>query len=213
MPRRTGLSAQIVARAALRLLDDEGLDGVTMRRLADALGVSPMTLYTYVTDHDALLDEVAQLVYAQIDAPGGTAGPRETLRTLMHSVRSVLLAHPHALALVAKYPPRTLEALAFVNAGYRALRIAGVPPLDVVRAYRTLAAYSLGTATIEINRYFGAGAATGAAAPSVDAETLRRHLPYVAEAGPLLAGLDDATEFDHGLDLTLDGFLHRHVLG
>ncbi len=211
MPKRTGLTEQVVARAALDLLDEQGPEGLTMRGLAGHLGVSPMTLYSYVADRDALLDAVAQLVYGLVEVPDGTAGPRETLRSLMHSVRRVLLAHPHALALVASYPPRTLDALAFVNAGYGALRRAGVPALDVVRNYRALAAYSLGTATVELNRYFGAGVASGVAAPTVDQETLRRHLPYVAEVGPLLAELDDEAEFDYGLDLTLDGFLHRHV--
>jgi hypothetical protein len=50
-------------------------------------------------------------------------------------------------------------------------------------------------------------------APGVDEETLRRHLPFVAEAGPLLAELDDADEFDHGLEITLDGFLRRQLPG
>jgi AcrR family transcriptional regulator len=211
MPKRTGLTERILARAALAMLDEDGLEGVTMRKLAAALDVSPMTLYSYVADREALLDAIAQLVYAQIDAPDGADGPRETLRALMRSVRRVLLAHPNALPLVAKYPPHTLDALAFVNAGYRALRLAGVPPLDVARSYRALAAYSLGTAAVEHNRYFAEGAATGAGTSPVDEDTLRRHLPYVAEMGPLLTQLDDEAEFDYGLDLTLDGFLHRHL--
>jgi AcrR family transcriptional regulator len=211
MPKRTGLTERIVTRTALAILDADGPEGVTMRKLAAALEVSPMTLYSHIDDREALLDAVAQLVYTQIDAPDGSAGPRETLRALMHSVRRVLLAHPHALPLVAKYPPRTLDALAFVNAGYRALRAAGVPPHDVVRCSRALAAYSLGTATVEQNRCFGGGPMTGAGAPAVDEDTLRRHLPYVAEIGPLQTELDDEAEFDYGLDLTLDGFLHRHL--
>ena len=141
MPKRTGLTVHAVAAAALALLDAEGLDGVTMRRVAAALDVSPMTLYSYVADREALLDEVAQLVYTQITPPTGSAGPRETLHELMHSVRDVLLTHPHALGLVSQYPPRTLEGLAFVESGYAALRRAGVPPLDVARSYRALAAY------------------------------------------------------------------------
>ena len=211
MPRRTGLSERLIARTALARLDAEGLEGLTMRGVAADLGVSPMTLYSYVTDRDALLEAVTQIVYAEIEAPDGTAGPRESLRALMRSVRRVLLAHPHALGLVARHPPRTLDALAFVDAGYRALRMAGVPALEVARSYRALAAYSLGTATVEINRYFDPGRPVSTPAPPVDEDTLRRHLPFVAEVGPLLAELDDEVEFDYGLDLTLDGFLHRHL--
>jgi AcrR family transcriptional regulator len=203
-PKRTGLTTDAIAHAALALLDADGPDGVTMRRVAAELGVAPMTLYSYVADRDALLDEVAQLVYTLIDAPDGTGTPRAELEQLMRAVRAVLVAHPHALPLVSLYPPRTLDALAFVNAGYRALRQAGVPQLDVARAYRALAAYSLGTATVELTRYFGQ-------VRGPDPTELQRQLPYVAEVAPLLAGLDDAAEFDYGLGLTLDGFLHRHL--
>jgi AcrR family transcriptional regulator len=210
VPKRTGLTTRAVARAALELLDDEGLDAVTMRRVAAALDVSPMTLYSYVADHDALLDEAAQLLYAGIAAPEPGLPPRESLRALMHNVRRTLLAHPGALPLVSTYPPRTLEALAFVDAGYRALRGAGVPALDVVSAYRALAAYSLGTATVELHRYFAGAPARGALPDPV---TLKRERPYVAELSPLLEHLDDDAEFDYGLDLTLDGFLARYLPG
>jgi AcrR family transcriptional regulator len=210
VPKRTGLTTHAVAQAALDLLDAEGLEAVTMRRVAGALDVSPMTLYSYVADREALLDEVAQLVYTGITPPGPGLPPRESLRALMHSVRRTLLVHPGALPLVSTYPPRTLAALAFVESGYRALRSAGVPALDVVSAYRALAAYSLGTATVELNRYFAGAPARG---PLPDPETLRRERPYVAELSPLLEHLDDDAEFDYGLDLTLDGFLHRHLPG
>lgn len=211
MPKRTGLTEQIVARAALDLLDREGLDGLTMRRLAAELEVSPMTLYSYVADREALLDTVAQTLYAQVDVPAADAGPREALRELMRAVRRVLLAHPQALALVATHPPRTLEALAFVNAGYGALRRAGVPAREVARSYRALAAYSLGTATIEVNDYFDAGDPPARGPTPPDEDTLHRLLPYVDEVAPLLGRLDDEAEFDYGLDLTLDELLRRHM--
>ena len=213
MPKRTGLSEDAVARRALALIDAEGIDGLSMRKLAGELGVSTMTLYSYFPDRAALLDGVAQVVYAQIDAPEDAGGPRETLRVLMRAVRRVLLAHPHALPLIAEHAPRTLEALAFVNAGFRALRRAGVAPLDTARAYRALAAYSLGTAQVEIHHYFRAGEGPAAGPPepgAPSAEAVGKLLPYLAEVGPLLGELDDADEFDYGLDLTLDGFMGRH---
>lgn len=214
MPKRTGLTEQSVAEHALAIVDADGVDGLSMRKLAATLDVSPMTLYSYVADRDALLDLVAQLVYSRIAVPADTGDPRQTLRALMHAVRRVLLAHPNTLPLVAQHPPRTLAALGFVNAGYRALRQDGVAPLDTARAYRALAAYSLGTATVEVNRYFGPDRTT----PPDDhtaalVRELPQQLPYVAEVGPLLDDLDDTAEFDYGLDLTLDGFMHRHRPG
>lgn len=212
MPKRTGLTTPAVARAALSLLDAEGLESVTMRRVAAALDVSPMTLYPYVGDREGLLDEVAQLVYAEMVAPEDGDGPREALHALMREVRRVLLAHPHALPLVARYRPRTIEALAFVEAGHRALRRTGVPALDVARCYRALAAYSIGTATVEISGYFDPARAPGGRPPPDPDEVAARY-PHVAEVAPLVPGLDDADEFDYGLDLTLDGFLARHRAG
>lgn len=211
MPKRTGLTTDAVARAGLALLDAEGVEGVTMRRVAAELRVSAMTLYTYVEGHEALLDEVVQLVYAEIPPPDPAAEPRTALRELMHASRRVLLSHPYAVPLIALHPPRTPAALAYLEGGYRALREAGVPPLEVARSYRALTAYSIGTALVELSRYFPRHPITAATEP--DLAALADRYPHVAEVGPLLAGLDDVAEFDYGLDLTLDGFLDRHRPG
>jgi AcrR family transcriptional regulator len=208
MPKRTGLTAPAVARAGLALLDTEGVEAVTMRRVAAELGVSAMTLYSYVEGHDGLIDAVVQLVYAEIPPPDPDAEPRAALRELMHASRKVLLAHPHAVPLIALHPPRTPEAMVYLEGGYRALLRAGVPPLEVARCYRALTAYSIGTAVVELSRYFPRHPAAGAA--ELDLATLGR-FPNVAEVGPRLAELDDVAEFDHGLDLTIDGFLDRYL--
>ncbi|MGH3332660.1 MAG: TetR/AcrR family transcriptional regulator [Nocardioidaceae bacterium] len=210
MPKRTGLTERGITERALEMVDRDGIDGLSMRKLAGLLDVSPMTLYTYFADREALLEAVTQLIYAKIDAPENSGGSRDTVRRLMHSVRNVLLAHPNALPLIPLHPPRTLEALVFVNAGHRALREAGVGPLDTARAYRALAAYSIGTASVEVSRYFAAREADSSAYPSVAAADLERLLPHVAEVAPLLGLLDDTAEFDYGLDLTLDGVMQRH---
>lgn len=208
MPKRTGLTVEAVARAGLALLDAEGIEAVTMRRVAAELEVSAMTLYSYVHGHDALVGEVVQLVYAEIPPPDPDAEPRAALRELMHASRRVLLAHPHVVPLIALHPPRMPNALAYLEGGYRALRKAGCPPLEVARAYRALTAYSIGTAVVELSRYFPRHPVSD---PSPeDLEALAERYPHVAEVGPRLAELDDAAEFDYGLDLTLDGFLARH---
>ena len=209
MPKRTGLTAVTITARALEMVDRDGLDGLTMRGLAGELGVSAMALYSYFPDRDSLLESVAQRLYELIPTPPQTGDPRRTLHALMHSVRQVLLAHPNGLPLVATYPPRTTAALRFVDVGYGALREAGVPARDTARAYRALAAYSLGTAVVEINRYFQPPAGESRF-QSPDPDELAAELPFVPEVAPHLEDLDDETEFDYGLDLTLDGFLLRH---
>jgi AcrR family transcriptional regulator len=167
-----------------------------------------MALYTYFADRDALLDAMTQLLYAQVDAPSDDAlGPEDTVRHIMRSVRGVILAHPNAVTLFNKYPPRTLDALAFVEAGYRSFRRTGIDGRAAARAYRALVAYSIGTAEVEINRYFAHRPAANPPAESVGVPTLARHLPNVADVAPLLDQLDDAEEFEYGLNLIVDGFM------
>ena len=210
MPARTGLTERRVAERALELVDADGLESLSMRKLAGSLGASPMALYTYFPDRDALLEAVAQLLYAEIDAPSDQGlGPAGTVRAVMRSVRTVLRRHPHAIALIVKYPPRTIDALAFVESGYRSFRRAGISAEETARCYRALVAYSLGTAQVEASAYFAQHPAARLPAGSLDAPTLHRHLPNLAEGGPMLDGQDDAAEFEYGLDLILDGFLRR----
>lgn len=145
---------------------------------------------------------VFAMLYAEIAAPTDDAlDAADTVRQIMRSVRDVFLRHPNTVSLIAKHPPRTLDALAFVEAGHRALRRAGIDPQATARGYRTLAAYSIGTAKVEINGYFRQAPTATASADSLDAPTLVRHLPHVAQIGPLLGAHDDTEEFDAGLNL------------
>lgn len=204
MPNR-GMSDRRIAESALALVDEEGVEGLSMRKLAQRLGVAPMSLYTYFSDREAVLDAVAQLLLAEVEAPEGLDW-RETIRRIMRSVREVGLRHPRAAPLINRFPPRTPDAFAFVEAGFRAFRHAGFDDESTARCYRALAVYSMGSFDVELSRYFAIHPAGGPASGSLDAPTLEKHLPSVARIGPLLAGQDDADEFEYGLGLLLDGF-------
>jgi AcrR family transcriptional regulator len=205
MPNR-GLTERRIAGAALALVDAEGVDGLSMRKLAQRVGVAPMSLYTYFGDREAVLEAVAQLLLAEIEVPDEDLDWRETIRQIMRSVREVGLRHPNAAPLINRFPPRTPDALAFVEAGFRAFRRAGFDDRSTARCYRALAVYSMGSFDVEFSHYFAAHPAAGAAEGSLDAPTLDRHLPHVAAIGPRLAGQDDAAEFEYGLELLLAGF-------
>lgn len=204
MPER--LSERRIAQVALDLVDVEGVEGLSMRKLAQRLGTSPMSMYTYFADRDAVLEAVTQLVLAEVDMPPDDVDWRETVSRIMRSVREVGLRHPHATPLIARFPPRTLDALAFVEAGFRALRRAGFDDRSAARCYRALVVYSLGSFDVERNDYFGMHPAGRPADGSMDFPTVERHLPLLAEVGPELAGQDDAAEFEYGLNLLLTGF-------
>ena len=94
------LSQRVIADAALAAIDANGVDALSMRRLAQDLGTSAMSLYTYFADKDALLDAVAQLLLAEVDTPPEDVHWRDAMRFIMRSVRHVAMRHPNAARLI-----------------------------------------------------------------------------------------------------------------
>lgn len=201
----SGLNDRRIAEAALGLIDEQGLDGLSMRKLAQRLGAAPMSLYTHVADRQALLEAVAQLLLAEIEAPEDLDW-RQTVRVIMRSTRAVGLRHPNAAPLLSRFAPRTVDALAFVEAGFRAFRRAGFDDVSTARCYRALAAYSLGALDVELRRYFAGHPLGPADDTPLEGPTAARHLPTLVAVRPALAGQDDAAEFEYGLELLLSGF-------
>ncbi|MEV6033398.1 TetR/AcrR family transcriptional regulator [Nonomuraea sp. NPDC052116] len=105
-PRQT-LSPHRIATAAVGVADAEGLDAITMRRLATELGVAPMAAYRYVSGKDELLELMADHVYGELELPGETAGWRETLREIAVRTRELVLKH----LWLAQLPPSALLAV------------------------------------------------------------------------------------------------------
>jgi AcrR family transcriptional regulator len=200
------LTERRIAEAALDLVDADGVDGLTMRKLAQRLGVSAMALYTYFPDREAVLEAVTQLVLTEVEIPAEDLDWRETIRHLMRSIRRVGLRHPNAAPLINRFPPRTVDALAFVEVAFRAFRRAGFDDRSTVRCYRALAVYSMGTFDVELSHYFAQHPAAQVVGGSLDTPTAVRLLPHVASIAPLLADQDDEEAFEYGLELLLDGF-------
>ncbi|WP_306214168.1 TetR/AcrR family transcriptional regulator [Actinoplanes sp. RD1] len=104
--RKPGLTVGRVVGTAIALADAEGLDAVSMRRVAQELGVVPMTLYTYVPDKAALLDLMLDALYLQMSRsePGG-AEWRDRARAVAHDNRVLFDTHPWAAELSSSRPP------------------------------------------------------------------------------------------------------------
>jgi len=103
---RPGLSPERIVREAIALADRDGLEAVTMRRLAEALGVGPMALYTYVPGKAELLDLMLDRAYAEMErtAPAGD-GWRDRLTAVARDNRALFEAHPWAAAVSTARPP------------------------------------------------------------------------------------------------------------
>ncbi len=206
---REQLTERGIAAAALALIDEEGIDNLSMRKLAQRIGVTSMSIYTYFADKEALLSGVAQLIYSEVEAPNDESLDwRDVVRSIMWSYREVCHNHRNAASLTIRFAPSTPDALAFVEAGFRALRRAGFDDESIARSYRALAAYSFGTLEIELNNYYGTAGEHETTAPlgSLHAVTVSKHLPTVTEVSPILTEHDDAAEFEYGLELILTGF-------
>jgi AcrR family transcriptional regulator len=200
---RRGLSAERVAEAALSFIERNGLEALSMRRLADELGVGTMTLYGYFRDKDQLLDAVVDAAAEQLEVPDGGGSWKSQIRSLMEEIRRVLGEHPLGVLLRQRRPMWSPGALRVSEAGIRALREAGFSKADAARAYRSLFNYTFGFAAFspyevptELRR----------SALSALAALPREEYPWQTESAPELAdaiGGDD--QFRYGLDLLLDG--------
>ncbi|GAA0803047.1 TetR/AcrR family transcriptional regulator [Spirilliplanes yamanashiensis] len=196
-PRRALLSRQRIVDAAAALVDAEGLDAVSIRRLAAELGVQGPSLYNHFATKDDILDAVADAVVATVDVSAfETCDWREALRRWGHSYRAALAAHPNIVPYLARGPGRRPGALAMADAVYGGLVRAGWPPARATHIGALMRYLVTGSA-------LGSFAAGFAEDPAVYAE----QYPHLSQAH-LLAGHRhsvDSGAFDLGLDLLIDG--------
>ncbi len=149
-PRKPLLSRERIVTTALALVDAEGLQAVSTRRLAAELGVSGPSLYNHFRTKDEILDAVADTVISQVDLTvfeGGADWP-QALADWARSYRAALAAHPDIVPFLAQGPGRRPAGLRLADAVFGAMVEAGWPPAQATRVGATM-------------RYFVAGSALG----------------------------------------------------
>ncbi|GAA3285819.1 TetR/AcrR family transcriptional regulator C-terminal domain-containing protein [Dactylosporangium vinaceum] len=193
---RGDLSRAAIVAAALALVDEAGLDALSMRRLGRALGVEAMALYHHFPNKVALLDAVVAAITPEPPEPTGDW--RQDLTTLSHRYRETVNAHPRLLPVMLSRPTRGARAAATLEAQYAALRRAGLDGSALLDAHRTWGSYVLGYLVVEQQ---------GRTGPHTDAEWR----PVVSADTPVTAGLDRYQgardwdeQFDIGLAMQLD---------
>jgi AcrR family transcriptional regulator len=205
--RRTRLNRDRVLRAAVALADEAGLDGFSMRGLAQELGVVPMALYKHVASKEDLLDGMVDIVFSEIEAPAPDVDWRPALRRRATSAREALKRHPWAVGRMESRHPGPAN-LGHHNAVMGCLRGAGFSFELAVHAYSVQDAYIYGFALQERDLGFETPQSAGEAAQR-RGETVGNlddypHLSEVVAKLPV-TGYDTAVEFAWGLDLILDG--------
>src|SRR6266571_2621759 len=211
---RTGDALEIdhIVRTALELLDQVGLDGLSMRNLADRLGIRAATVYWYIRDKHELLSLLAEAICTEIKPPDPTAPWPARLEALMGEYRQVLLRHRDAAHVLAATPPAGAARLRLVDISLGAVLDAGFKASDATRAGRLLVDYTTGFVQEE---YIAAGR-QGSATNADDAQRLPTiaHLepeayPHIAELRPYLIDRDGDARFAFGLRVILTGLLQH----
>lgn len=147
-PARERLDRRRVLATALQVIDKEGLDALTMRRLAKELDVDPMTVHHHAKGKDSLLEGVAEILWEEVERPGQTDDPKEVLRTLAHSIRGLFHRHPEGAPLVLRCSVLPRSELELWRAYLDALGAAGLDqPAAVLRSVLT---YAVGAGYAEV---------------------------------------------------------------
>lgn len=149
-----GLSSEHILERALALGDADGLDALTMRRLAKEIDVGTMTLYNYFRNKDELLDAMADVVLGRLDLSELDATSRgEAVRSLARAFRTMMKAHPSVIRLFSMRTTRSHGAMAGAyEQPLRVLIAAGFERTDAIRIYGLVLTYVLGFVTYELPR-------------------------------------------------------------
>lgn len=201
-----GLSKQRVVAEAVRLADREGVDGLSMRRLAGVLGAGAMSLYHYVASKDELLDAMIDVVFEEIELPPAEADWQSAMRQEAASTRQVLARHPWATSLMESRTSPGPANLRHREAVTACLRRAGFSVVMATHANWLLNSYVYGYALQAASLPFDtadelAGMVDDVYLPQLPPD----EFPYLNEsaAALLAAGYDPTEEFSFGLDLVL----------
>ncbi|MFB4315499.1 TetR/AcrR family transcriptional regulator [Actinomadura sp. 21ATH] len=204
MTRRTrgtsaGLDRARIAAAAVALVDRDGLDRFGVRRLADDLGVDPMSIYHHIKGKAALLDAVSEAVIAEMET-GGEEPPRdweEAARRTAHDYRRMAYRHPRVFPLLATRPQKSPVALAALERLVAAMRAGGLPDRVVADAPTVLFGF--------LNGYLLAVLSGGPGGPAEVPAIDPAAYPAMAALAPHQAGFGSEAEFDRLLDAVLGG--------
>lgn len=212
--QRVPLSKELVLRAAITLADRDGIDALTMRRLAQELGVEAMSLYYYVANKDELLSGMVDLVASEIEAPSGGADWKTAIRRSAISFHDTLARHRWATNIMISGPPGVGPAqLRYSDALLRRLRESGLSPELTHHAYHALDSHIVGSTL------WAAGVSTVMKTKADFVQKFIRELPrdeypdfanHVDQHMTKSVRTTGKSEFEFGLDLILDGLEQMH---
>ena len=208
---RPRLDRRRVLEVALALVDREGLEALTMRRLGGDLGVDPMTIHHHAESKDRLLDGIAELLWEEVTLPEGSVDPAAALQTLARSVRDLFRRHPQAAPLILRCTRLPRSELQVFRAYLVVLEANGVR--EPAAVLRPVISYALGSGYTEVSM-LGVRCEPDRSRALSDRELLL----YLGQALPpgtrpelasaavaVIADCDSERCFEEGLELMLAG--------
>jgi AcrR family transcriptional regulator len=204
---RPRLSRERVLEAAMAVADEGGIDALTIRSLAQSLGVKPMSVYYYVANKDEILDGIVDLVFSQIELPTADGDWRAEIHRRAHSARRVLRAHPWAIGLMESRTSPGPATLRHHDSVIATLRGAGFSHALTAHAYALLDSYTYGFALQEVGLPFEGSDSVGEIAEPIMERFATGDYPHLTEMATdyyLQPGYDFGNEFGWGLDLILE---------
>lgn len=209
----TGVDRDRIVAAAIDIADREGIEPLTIRRLATALGVAPMTLYHHVADKSEILDAMVDAVFAEIGPPEIDAPWRPEMAARCHRMHEVLGRHTWAVVLMDSRTSPGPGTLAFHEATLGCLFTSGLSMPMVGHVVAVLDALVFGVAIQEAALPFtGADDVQDAVGPILEMIPPDQYpfMTMYAVGRVMVEGYDFGDEFEVGLELVLDA-LERAV--
>lgn len=219
LDRRVRLNRDRVLQAAVSLADEVGIEALSMRRLAQELGVVPMALYKHVANKEELLDGMVEVIVGEIDPPVRDADWKTAVRLRVLSARRALQRHPWARQAIESRTTKTPPVLDYIDT-FIGMFLAGGFSVDLTHHVMHAIGGRMWGFTQELFDESAGGAveASTEVPPEARAAMLRQlaeRYPNIVQMATSMThdehsvvghGCDDQFEFEFALDLLLDGF-------
>ncbi len=211
-PHRDPLTRARVIEAALRIMDSEGLEAVTMRRIGRELGVEAMSLYNHVRDKEDILDGISEAVMSEFEIPSPTGDWAADARCMALEWRRLLGLHPGVMQLLAERhkPLEGMTAYRPMDAALEALSGTGLSDRELAQTFNALGGYIMGFVMMEQGLMPGHEPHDHAHQHEAVAEALREAgLARLSACFEYFAECPNDEQFEFGLDLMIAGLAAR----
>jgi AcrR family transcriptional regulator len=207
---REPLTKERILRAAVALADEGGVESLSMRRIAQELGVVPMALYKHVANKDGMLDGMVDVVVAEIDPPLEGADWKTAIRERVLSARRALLRHPWASRVIESRTAPTPTVIGYMDEMIGILRKGGFSVDLTHHSMHAMGSRALGFS----QELFDDTPDDPPEIQAIAAQQMADAYPYISEMAAAIShddasvvgqGCDDQFEFEFALDLMLEG--------